>query len=448
MQALMRQHGLPGHLLRPLTYGLIEAAIRGWEILEQRTLGTAPLILTAEAEEVSAPSVLSVNQASGTKATKQSAAMASSMVEEFGDWGRTSGGWRAGAEGQAEASVRLFLEVCGDRPADDYPRTDGDKFRTTLRRLPSNYRKSPRDRSRPIAEIITEADAKETPRIGDKTVKRHFWALSQFFVFLVETGRVPKDTDNPGRGFTFNTRGSVRKQRDMWSGDELRRLFASPVWTGCHPYFRARRGEAVIRDAMFWLPLLGLFHGNRLEEFAQLRRGDVAQVDGVWSLSITDADGRQLKNEQSRRVVPLHPELIRIGFLDYVSAVTTRPQDQVFPELLPGGKDRKLGYYFSKKFSAYRAAIGVRRRGLDYHSFRHSVTTKLYEANVSEAWVDILTGHDEEGGESRRRYLKGIPMPQLRSSIELVVWPELDLSPHYTRDAGDERWPATGGKGA
>jgi hypothetical protein len=98
----------------------------------------------------------------------------------------------------------------------------------------------------------------------------------------------------------------------MWSGDELRRLFTSPVWTGSHPFYRAERGDKIIRDALFWLPLLGLFHGNRLEEFAQLRREDVKEAEGAPYLRITDEDGRQLKNERSRRDVPLHPELIRL----------------------------------------------------------------------------------------------------------------------------------------
>jgi integrase len=162
----------------------------------------------------------------------------------------------------------------------------------------------------------------------------------------------------------------------------------------------------------------------------------VREAEGVSYLRITDEDGRQLKNEQSRRDVPLHPELIRLGFLDYVAEITAQPQDQVFPELRPGGKDRKLGYYFSKRFSEYRAAIGVRRRGLDYHSFRHGVTTKLYQADVSEAWIDLLTGHDQGGGESRRRYLKGVPLPQLREALERVRWSELDLTSLHAEGGG------------
>jgi len=43
-ERLIRQYGLPEKLLRPLTYGLIEAAIQGWDVAERRTLGTEPLV--------------------------------------------------------------------------------------------------------------------------------------------------------------------------------------------------------------------------------------------------------------------------------------------------------------------------------------------------------------------------------------------------------------------
>jgi integrase len=422
-EELIQMHALSPELHAPLTYGLIEAAIRSWDVAERRTLGTEPLVFEAEAE------VTTVGTPIG--ATKATSPAVSSLIDAFGNWGLQSGGWRPGAENQAKASLRLFIEICGDRPIDSFTRADGDKFRTKIRQLPAIYRKSAQDKLKPIHEIIAEAEAKGAPKITETTVKRHFWGLSRFFAFLLETGRLPRDAENLGRGFSFNTKGPARDKRDMWEKQELTALFASPVWTGCHGYFRSQAGDQIIRDSLFWLPLLGLYHGNRLEEFAQLRRADVAEIECVWFLDITDEDGRQLKNAQSRRKVPLHSELIRLGFLDYVAKTTAKAEDQVFPDLKPGGKDRKLGYYFSKKFSAYRKSIGVHRSGLDYHSFRHGVTTKLYRAKVTEGWIDLLTGH-ESGGESRRRYLKDIPLPQLKEAIDLVAWPEIDLSSLYT----------------
>ncbi len=426
----------PEDLLRPLTFGLLEAAIGGWEMAERRTLGTAPLVFKpSEPPKGSDPGGTS---GPATKAPK--GPPVSALLDAFAEWARTSGGWKAGGEAQALASLRLFLECCGDRPADSDGHADGDTFRATLRQLPTTYRKSAKEKDRPLAELIAEADARGAARIVDKTVKRHFWAVSRFFAFLMETGRLPRNADNPGRGFSFNLKGAARKQRDMWAGEELRKLFASPVWTGCHSYQRSRPGNHVIRNSLFWLPLLGLFHGNRLEEFAQLHREDVGREDGVLFLRITDEGGRQLKNEQSRRKVPLHPELIRVGFLEYVADTAPHPQDRLFPDLQPAGPDQKLGFGFSKRFSHYRKAIGVRRRGLDYHSLRHGVTTALYEAEVNEGWIDLISGR-ESGGESRRRYLKGVRLSLLRGAIDRVRWPEVNLSHLYVREAGDENWP-------
>jgi hypothetical protein len=65
---------------------------------------------------------------------------------------------------------------------------------------------------------------------------------------------------------------------------------------------------------------------------------------------------------------------------------------------------------------------------------------KLYEADVNEGWIDLLTGH-ESGGEGRRRYLKGIRPSLLRATLEKVTWPEIDLSNLHMREAGDEDWP-------
>ena len=60
-----------------------------------------------------------------------------------------------------------------------------------------------------------------------------------------------------------------------------------------------------------------------------------------------------------------------------------------------------------------------------YRSFRHGVTTKLYEAGVSEAVVDELTGH-EGTGTSRTVYNKGFPLAVLRDAIAKVEWPKVD----------------------
>jgi hypothetical protein len=141
-ERLARQHGLPRHLVRQLAYGMIEAAITGWAVAERRTLGTEPLVFSTEAapDPVPQPTPPATDRSGPSKPSRP---IASSLVDAFGEWGRKSSNWRAGAESQAKVSVSMFLEVCGDRPIGDYTRADGDEFRTTLRSLPAVYR-SPR----------------------------------------------------------------------------------------------------------------------------------------------------------------------------------------------------------------------------------------------------------------------------------------------------------------
>lgn len=69
--------------------------------------------------------------------------------------------------------------------------------------------------------------------------------------------------------------------------------------------------------------LLALFAGGRQAEFAGLRVSDVREepASGVPLLWIVPdmKVGRRVKSETSERVVPVHPELRKLGFLDYVA---------------------------------------------------------------------------------------------------------------------------------
>jgi site-specific recombinase XerD len=303
------------------------------------------------------------------------------VLKSYVDYAVKEKGWRGQSKAQNEATFSMFQQVCGDQPVTAYTRRNLAEFYDLLRALPALYSKDKRWRELPLRKVVEAAKDDPAKRLTMKTVKRHFSALGGFFTYAKRHGHL--DGENPAHGFEFPSRGRANSKRQMWEGEALRNLFQSPVWTGCHPVFRTRPGTQVIRDDKFWLPLLGLYHGNRLEEFAQLRREDVKQQDGIWYLHIHGEDGRQIKNEQSARRVPIHPEIQRIGFLAYVNATAPTAGDMVFPLLKPGGPDKKVGYYFTKWWTNYRRTVGLYKPGLDYHSFRHGVTTKLYLRNTA-----------------------------------------------------------------
>ena len=70
-----------------------------------------------------------------------------------------------------------------------------------------------------------------------------------------------------------------------------------------------------------------------IEELAQLLVQDLRSAPGLgFYLNISDeAEHSHLKNQASRRRIPLHPELISCGFLVYVE--NTKPNRFLFPHL-------------------------------------------------------------------------------------------------------------------
>ncbi len=334
-------------------------------------------------------------------------------------------GWRGQTLAQNQATYRMFTECCGDRPVSQYMRKDLAKFYDLLRGLPALYSKSKEWSDLSLTEIADRTKGSDHPRLTMKTVKRHFSALGRLFSYLKRRGEY--EGENPAHGFEFPSQGRARDKRKMWQGEALRKLFSSPVWTGCKSSAsRSKPGTLVIEDEKFWLPILGLFHGNRLEEFAQLLRSDVRQEEGIWFLDINDELTKQLKNEQSKRRVPIHPRVKQLGFIKYVERTAPNEGDRVFPNLQPGGADNKLGFTFTKWWSRYRQQIGVYEKGLDYHSFRGGVTTKLTAAHVSLDIRNELLGH-EGTSVDERIYQKGLPLTVLAEAIARVDWPEFTL---------------------
>jgi integrase len=190
----------------------------------------------------------------------------------------------------------------------------------------------------------------------------------------------------------------------------------------------------IIREAKFWLPLLALYHGARLEEFADLYRRDIGREDATWFVRITETEGRRLKTDNAERVVPLHPEAIRLGFLEYVAQIAPRPDDPLFPDLEPQGQDRKRGPRVTRWFGEYRKAIGVYRAGVGMHAFRHTANTRLRDSIhdwQQERHVAYILGHSPGGGEGRERYDKGPALKAAAETLALLRYPELDLSHLY-----------------
>ncbi|WP_404991287.1 phage integrase SAM-like domain-containing protein [Cupriavidus pauculus] len=226
---------------------------------------------------------------------------------------------------------------------------------------------------------------------------------------------------NPWEGLDIKHR--TENKRKPWTADQVKAFFTLPLFTRYDLPTQQRAGK----DAAYWIPLLGLFTGARVGELCQLRVADViAHSDGNAAISINDeSEGSTVKTAAGIREIPAHSELVRLGFLAYVQDVRSQGKDSLWPALK---LDTKPGRNFSNWFGTYRAKASVALP--DFHSFRHTVRSKMTAANIQPIVQDKITGHETVGSVGVTVYTE-VSDDQVREAVEAIRYPELALHRVY-----------------
>lgn len=257
---------------------------------------------------------------------------------------------------------------------------------------------------RKSVELITKADVMAYKRklIADPArsqvnVRDRLAYLRTLLEWAAQEDIVPVNVARDVK-MAVTERGEKRKD---FSTDDLNALFAGPV------HAKGERPKGGYGEAVYWLPLLALFMGARREEIGQLRVQDVkpvAYIDDddkrqeVWCIDITDTPDddalpNQIKNEASNRLVPLHPKLIELGFIDYVTKLPDQT-GRVFPGLKAVGIGKKLTDKVGQWFSRYKQECEIEDKAKVFHSFRHTWKTHAVDAGIPERVCRQFQGHE------------------------------------------------------
>lgn len=263
-----------------------------------------------------------------------------------------------------------------------------------------------------------------------KTSKNYLSSLQSLLRFAqLELEVIPV---NPWQGLSIKVPKTITRR--PWKDAELQTLFSQPLFQS---YALPDTGRAGGGAAAYWIPLLGLYTGARIGELAQLRIQDITCVDGTPVIQITDADeGLRLKTSASRRCIPIHPELIRLGLLTYVedlqappySLANKAPKGSLWPLL--NASAAQQGNLISSWFSRYRKSIGLTGTYPDFHCLRHTVRTKMAHAKVSEHVMDAITGH-ETGGSTGRKVYQHLELNDLTTAIQSIAYSAITLPKVY-----------------
>ena len=160
----------------------------------------------------------------------------------------------------------------------------------------------------------------------------------------------------------------------------------------------------------------------------------ISQLDGVTFFKIDDTDGRGLKTENAKRIVPVHPELVRLGFLSFVAEARRSGRQRVFDDLKPDSLGR-IATMPSKRLNRYLKNIGVKTSPrLCVHSFRHTFIDCLRTAGFRDTTIATIVGHAgperlATGGYGQED--ERIPMQTRVKMIDALKYPGLDLSALY-----------------
>lgn len=295
----------------------------------------------------------------------------------------------------------LFTRIIGDMPISQITRKDAHQFRETALKLPPRLYQLP---EQPLEKTI--AEAKST--ISITTFNNYVKNLTTFFNYAVREGYCPR---NPFEGLRVRQRRRVSEERSAFTTDDLKLLFNKTTYASAD----------TSRPHQYWLPLLGLYTGARLNELCQLYVDDIVTVGGIHCFHFREArPDQKLKTASSERLLPIHSKLQELGFLEFIEAQRALGQQRVFSELT---LHKKHGYSSipSKWFARVREQLGLREAGekKDFHSFRHTLADHLKQQGVSEALVGGALGH-LTGGITFGRYGKDFRPDVLAPVIELV----------------------------
>jgi len=236
--------------------------------------------------------------------------------------------------------------------------------------------------------------------------------------------------DGLGKFLVKGTESTVRRE---FRDDEVFKIFSSPTFTGHDPKastrFREVAGDTVTRDARFWLPIMSLLNGGRLTEFAAMPLADVKQTKaGTWFFDLTI---REVKNETSRREVPMHPLMREIGFLEYVADLRARDEKWLFPDLDHDSR-HGAGHEFSKWWGRWMDKHGMPDPTITHHSWRHTWKRRARATQaVKTEMHDVISGHapNNVGG----TYGQGADIEDLARDMALIEFPMFPKAAFVTK---------------
>ena len=315
-------------------------------------------------------------------------------------WVREHSGvtWTGGTEKSNKVWVKCFISIYGDHPLGGYTKQDALEFKQVLMSLPPNWKNAKAFKGLGALEVSKMAQERELKSVSPVTAKKNLNFVSGFWKWVYANYDIEK---NIFEGISIAAKRNRQGERDPFSAADLRQIFSSPVYTGCLRDDRpCEAGNYSLRGTdRYWIPLLALYTGARLNELMQLTHLDVYEVEGIPVFDFNKRVYKRAKTDESPRVIPIHSTLIDLGFLEFVESKRNASNvkkkggvDRLFTEYGLGKSGADCSSY-GRHFGTLLSTVGVKTSKKTFHSFRHAFIDACRNSGVPKDVMQALIGH-------------------------------------------------------
>lgn len=278
--------------------------------------------------------------------------------------------------------IETIIDILGDKNVMSISRDDIRNYRDILTKLPPNRKKEKKYKDKSIGDIIA---MQPTSTLSIKTINVILQTISGMFEWGIREGLIEK---NPARGLTFKDERQESELRSPFSSEEIKTIFFSGDYTQ----------DRFKNPAYYWVPLIGLYTGMRLEEICQLHCGDIYKEEGIWVIDINinsndNLHDKELKTKNAVRKIPVHTVLQRLGLIDYLKKIK-KESVRLFPLLNKTKKSPKYGKQVGKQFSAWLKRKKLKTDTKSFHSLRHTFSDFFKVRNMHSDLFRQIFGHE------------------------------------------------------
>lgn len=324
--------------------------------------------------------------------------------------------------------MRRFIDIHGDLPVAAITREHILEYRDVVSRIPKNVNLEKLKVAGGSLRDLARSEIDAARRLSPGAVRKDVGVIAAVLALVRNEGWID---DNVATGIVVagysKTRQRQRTPRLPLRRSMMETLFASPLFTGCEgrrDVERTRPGQKVYQDELYWTFLFGATAGPRLEEIGQIKLDDIESIprdEGNPTVAIyvtgTGA-GESIKNDESARVIVVHPRLLDLGFLEHVERRRAAGAERLFD--LKQSASGKWTKELSRRVNRYVDRVVTNDPRYVFHSMRHEFKDRA-EETISTRIHDRMTGHSPAtvGG----RYGVGASVELIAREIE-----KLDLS--------------------